>query len=135
LVAEGVDRRGEVGGNLAEEKELLSLAWREVAGDSGGGNGGLSRLWWLQLEEEEKERAAHVLQRGEEGWKEKRGESHGGCLAAGWLPMVELVFMVVYSLGLLVFSLEKAAVAEVERAAEGCRGKQENGNRGKAGFL
>ena len=38
---------------------------------------------------------------------------------AGWIPMVELVFVVVYSLGLLVFSLEKAAVAEVERAAEG----------------
>jgi hypothetical protein len=59
------------------------------------------------------------LQRGEESWKEKRGESHGGCLVAGWIPMVELVFVVVYSLGLLVFSLEKAAVAEVERAAEG----------------
>jgi hypothetical protein len=46
-VAEAVDGRSEVGGNLAEEKELLSLAWREVAGGSGGGNGGLSRLWWL----------------------------------------------------------------------------------------
>jgi len=33
--------------------------------------------------------------------------------------MVELVFVVVYRLGLLVFSLEKAAVAEVERAAKG----------------
>jgi hypothetical protein len=59
------------------------------------------------------------LQRGEEGWKEKRGESHGGCFVAGWLPVVELVFVVVYRLGLLVFSSEKAAVAEVERAAEG----------------
>jgi len=42
-------------------------------------------------------------------------------VAAWWscrLPMVELVF-VVYSLGLVVFSPEKAAVAEVERAAEG----------------
>jgi hypothetical protein len=45
------------------------------------------------------------------------------------------VFVVVYSLGLLVFSQEKAAVAEVERAAEGWRGKQENGNRGMASFL
>jgi hypothetical protein len=59
------------------------------------------------------------LQREEEGWKEKRGESHGGCLVAGWIPMVELVFVVVYSLGLLVFSPEKIAVVEVERAAEG----------------
>jgi hypothetical protein len=33
--------------------------------------------------------------------------------------MVELVFVVVYRLGLLVFSPEKAAVAEVERAAKG----------------
>ena len=46
-VAEAVDGQSEVGGNLAEKKELLSLAWREVAGGSGGGNGGLSRLWWL----------------------------------------------------------------------------------------
>jgi len=50
-IAEVVDGRSEVGGNLAEEKKLLSLAWHEVA----GGSGGLSRLWWLQLEEEEKE--------------------------------------------------------------------------------
>ena len=35
-----------------------------------------------------------------------------------WLPVVELVFVVVYRLGLLVLSLEKAAVEEVERAAE-----------------
>ena len=49
----------------------------------------------------------------------QRGESHGGCFMAGWLPVVELVFVVVYRLGLLVFSPEKAAVAEVERAAEG----------------
>jgi hypothetical protein len=42
-------------GNLAEGQELLSLAWREVGGGSGGRNGGLSRLRWLQLEEEEKE--------------------------------------------------------------------------------
>jgi hypothetical protein len=33
--------------------------------------------------------------------------------------MVELVFVVVYRLGLLVFSPERAAVAEVERAAKG----------------
>jgi hypothetical protein len=33
--------------------------------------------------------------------------------------MVELVFVVVYGLGLLVFSPERAAVAEVERAAKG----------------
>jgi hypothetical protein len=48
----------------------------------------------------------------------EEGESRGGGLVAGWLPMVELVF-VVYRLGLLVFSLEKATVEEVERAAEG----------------
>jgi hypothetical protein len=45
------------------------------------------------------------------------------------------VFVVVYRLGLLVFSPEKAAVTEVERAAKGWRGKQENQNRGKAVFL
>ena len=40
-------------------------------------------------------------------------------MVAGWLLMVELVFVVVYRLGLLVFSPEKAAVTEVERAAKG----------------
>jgi len=34
-VAEAVDGQSEVGGNLTEEKELLSLAWRKVAGGSG----------------------------------------------------------------------------------------------------
>ena len=38
---------------------------------------------------------------------------------AAWLPMVELVFVVVYMMVLLIFSPEKAAVVEVERAAEG----------------
>ena len=52
-----------------------------------------------------------------------------------WLPVVELVFVVVYRLCLLVLSLEKAAVEEVERAAESRRGKKENGNSGEAGFL
>ena len=33
--------------------------------------------------------------------------------------MVELLFVVVYRLGLLVFSSEKAVVAEVEKAIEG----------------
>jgi hypothetical protein len=33
--------------------------------------------------------------------------------------MVELVFVVVYRLGLLVFSSEKATVKKVERDAEG----------------
>jgi len=50
----------------------------------------------------------------------EEGESCGGCLMASWwlcwLPVVELVFMVVYRLGLLVFSPEKAVVKE---AAEG----------------
>jgi hypothetical protein len=49
-------------------------------------------------------------------------EREGVAVAAWWLcclPMVELVFVVVYRLGLLVFSPEKAAVEEVERAAEG----------------
>jgi hypothetical protein len=43
--------------------------------------------------------------------------------------MVELVFVVVYSLGLLVFSLKKAAVTEVERERkknkEICRNREE----------
>jgi hypothetical protein len=43
--------------------------------------------------------------------------------------------MGVYRLGLLVFSSEKAAVEEVERAAEGWRGEKSNGNRGMASFF
>jgi len=33
-------RRSEVGGNLTEEKKLLSLDWREVGGGASGRNGG-----------------------------------------------------------------------------------------------
>jgi len=69
------------------------------------------------------------LQRREKDQKENRGESHGGCFVVGWLTMVELVFVVVYSLGLLVFSPKKAAVAEVERERkknkESCRNREE----------
>jgi hypothetical protein len=45
-------------------------------------------------------------------------ESRGGCLVVVRLPVVELVFLVVYRLVLLVFSPEKADVEEVERVAE-----------------
>ena len=49
-------------------------------------------------------------------------ESRDGSLVVGWwscwLPVVELVFLVVYRLVLLVFSPEKADVEEVERVAE-----------------
>ena len=38
---------------------------------------------------------------------------------AGWLPTMELVFVVVYRLGFMVFLLEKVVVGEVERAVEG----------------
>ena len=41
-------------------------------------------------------------------------EVHGGFLVAGWIPMVELVFVVMYRLGLLIISPEKAAVKGVE---------------------
>ena len=54
------------------------------------------------------------------GWGGVDGElGRCGCLVAAWLPMVELVFVVVYMMVLLIFSPEKAAVVEVERAAEG----------------
>ena len=51
--------------------------------------------------------------------RERERRSRGGCLWLCWLPMVELVFVVVYRVGLLVFSPEKAAVEEVERAIKG----------------
>jgi len=38
--AEVVDERSKMGGNLAEEKEQLSLAWSGVGGGAGGRNGG-----------------------------------------------------------------------------------------------
>jgi hypothetical protein len=59
-------------GNLMEGQELLSLAWRDVGRGFGGRNGGLSRLRWLRLIEEEKEEIC----RGER--KEKR-ESRDCC--------------------------------------------------------
>jgi hypothetical protein len=37
---EVVDGRSKVGGNLAEEKEQLSLAWSGAGGGAGGRNGG-----------------------------------------------------------------------------------------------
>jgi len=53
-------------------------------------------------------------------------------VAAWWLcqlPMVELVFLVVFRPGVLVFSPEKAAVEEVERERkknrESCRNREE----------
>ena len=49
-------------------------------------------------------------------------EREGVTVVAWWLcrlPMVELVFLVVCRPGVLLFSPEKAAVEEVERAAKG----------------
>jgi len=75
------------------------------------------------------------LQRREKGRKEKRERVVVAAWWLCWLPVVELVFVVVYRSGLLVFSPEKAAGEEVERVVEDWRGKKENENRGKAGFL
>jgi hypothetical protein len=70
MVAEAVDGRSEVGGNLVEEKELLSLAWREVGEGTGGRNGGGVGCLWRKKKEEEVEE--ENLQRGE-------GRPRGGC--------------------------------------------------------
>jgi len=51
------------------------------------------------------------------GWNRSPGEREGVAVAAWWscrLPMAELVFVVVFRPGVLVFSREKAAVEEVE---------------------
>jgi hypothetical protein len=50
------------------------------------------------------------LQRREKGRKEKRERVVVAAWWLCWLPVVELVFVVVYRLGLLVSSPEKAAV-------------------------
>jgi len=68
-------RRSEMGGNLAEEKELLLLAWREVGGGAGGRNGGSVGCLWRRKKEEEAE--DENLQRGE-------GRPHGGCPYHRW---------------------------------------------------
>ena len=52
-VAEAVDGRSEVGGNLAEKKELLSLAWSGAGGGAGGRNGGGVGCLWRRKKEEE----------------------------------------------------------------------------------
>ena len=70
MVAEAADGRSEVGGNLVEEKELLSLAWREVGEGTGGRNGGGVGCLWRKKKEEEVEE--ENLQRGE-------GRPRGGC--------------------------------------------------------
>jgi hypothetical protein len=75
------------------------------------------------------------LQRREKGRKEKRERVTVAAWWLCWLPMVELVFLVVYRLGLLVFSLEKTTVErwrELQKA-DGERWKMETG--GEAGFL
>ena len=67
--------------------------------------------------------------------KEKRERVAVAAWWLCWLPVVELVFVVVYRLGLLVFSPEKAAVErwrELQKA-DGERRKMETG--GEAGFL
>jgi hypothetical protein len=69
-VAEAADGQSEVGGNLAEEKELLSLAWREVGRGAGGRNGGGVGYLWRRKKEEEAEE--ENLQRGE-------GRPRDGC--------------------------------------------------------
>jgi hypothetical protein len=58
------------------------------------------------------------LQRREKGQKEKRERVVVAAWWLCWLPVVELVFVVVYRSGLLVFSPEKAAGEEVERVVE-----------------
>ena len=52
-VTEAVDGRSEVGGNLAKEKELLSLAWSGAGGGVGGRNGGGVGCLWRRKKEEE----------------------------------------------------------------------------------
>ena len=59
------------------------------------------------------------MKEGEENLQRETDRRHGGCLVVCWLPMVELVFVVVYRLGMLAFTLEKAAVEEVEIVAKG----------------
>jgi hypothetical protein len=70
MVAEAADGRSEVGGKLAEEKELLLLAWREVGEGTGGRNGGSVGCLWRKKKEEEAEE--ENLQRGE-------GRPRSGC--------------------------------------------------------
>jgi hypothetical protein len=52
-VAEAIDGQSEVGGNLAEKKELLSLAWSGAGGGAGGRNGGGVGCLWRRKKEEE----------------------------------------------------------------------------------
>jgi len=61
-VAEAIDGRSEVGGNLAEEKELLSLAWSGAGRGAGGRNsGGVGYLWRRKKEEENLQREREDL--------------------------------------------------------------------------
>jgi hypothetical protein len=46
-------RRSEVGGNLAEEKKLLSLVWHEDGEGASGRNGSGVRCLWRRKKEEE----------------------------------------------------------------------------------
>jgi len=62
-------RQSEVGGNLVEEKELLSLAWREADGGAGGRNGGGVGCWWWRKKDEEAE---------EENLQGREGRSRSG---------------------------------------------------------
>jgi hypothetical protein len=74
------------------------------------------------------------LQRREKGQKEKRERVAVAAWWLCWLPVVELVFVVVYRLGLLVFSLEKAAV-ERWRELQKADGKRRKMETGGAGFF
>jgi len=47
-------RRSEMGGNLVGEKELLSLAWREVGGGAGRRNGGGVGCLWRKKKKQKK---------------------------------------------------------------------------------
>ena len=113
-------RRSEMGGNLAEEKELLLLAWREVGGGAGGRNGGSVGCLWRRKKEEEAE--DKNLQRGE-------GRPHGGCPYHRW------VFGFVRRLRRLLLVEEKPVVALVGGWNGGERGKEKMQKRGQRGWF
>jgi hypothetical protein len=115
-------------GRDGEPPEVVKACGR-AGGEVGGGVDGELSRWSCYCA------GRRSLQRREKGQKEKRERVAVAAWWLCWLPVVELVFVVVYRLGLLVFSLEKAAVErwrELQKA-DGKRRKMETG--GEAGFF
>ncbi|XP_052304289.1 uncharacterized protein LOC18107321 [Populus trichocarpa] len=110
---QGEEEEGEEEKEEGEEEQEATQAREEMLeeNENGGADGLLKLLLLLLWRKREKQSVEREKCGGEDG-DQADGDSGGG-------QREELVFMGVYRLGLLVFSSEKAAVEEVERAAEG----------------